>query len=48
MTTYRQSSNNSDDQVAIARFWTDNPRVSGLPSGHWFLLLAQVAEHLSG
>ena len=44
MTTYLQSSNNSEDQVAIARFWTDNPRVSGLPSGHWFLLLAQVAE----
>lgn len=48
MTTYRQSSINSEDQIAIARFWTDNPRLSGLPSGHWFLLLAQVAEEPLG
>ncbi len=44
MTTYRQSSANTAEQVAIARFWTDNPRLSGLPSGHWFLLLADLAE----
>ena len=44
MATYTQSTANTAEQVAIARFWTDNPRLSGLPSGHWFLLLAQVAE----
>lgn len=44
MATYRQSALNTDDQVAIARFWTDNPRLSGLPSGHWFLIMAQVAD----
>lgn len=43
MVTYRQSAVNTDDQIAIARFWTDNPRLSGLPSGHWFLLLASLA-----
>ena len=31
-------------QVAIARFWTDNPRLSGLPSGHWFLIVAQLID----
>lgn len=44
MATYQQSSANTSDQITIARFWTDNPRVSGLPSGHWFLLLADLAE----
>jgi hypothetical protein len=44
MTTYRQSSLNTAEQITIARFWTDNPRLSGLPSGHWFLLLAQLSE----
>lgn len=45
MTTYRQSSANTTEQIAVARFWTDNPRLSGLPSGHWFLLLADLAEN---
>jgi hypothetical protein len=44
MATYDQSAINTADQIAIARFWTDNPRLSGLPSGHWFLLLAQVVD----
>ena len=45
MATYRQSLVNTEEQIAIARFWTDNPRLSGLPSGHWFLLLADLAEN---
>ena len=48
LTTYRQSFANTDDQIAIARFWTDNPRLSGLPSGHWFLLLGHVVEQPLG
>ncbi|NNF56401.1 MAG: vanadium-dependent haloperoxidase [Acidimicrobiales bacterium] len=44
MATYRQSSVNTPDQIAIARFWTDNPRLSGLPSGHWFLVVADLAD----
>jgi len=34
----------TDEQRTIARFWTDNPRLSGLPSGHWLLLVSQVAD----
>lgn len=33
----------TDDHRAIARFWTDNPLLSGLPSGHWMLIVSQVA-----
>ncbi|MFW5471466.1 vanadium-dependent haloperoxidase [Knoellia sp. CPCC 206435] len=33
----------TDEQRAIARFWTDNPLLSGLPSGHWMLVVTQVA-----
>lgn len=44
MVTYKQSFANTDEQIAIARFWTDNPRLSGLPAGHWFLLLADVSQ----
>ena len=43
MAPYLQSAANTADQVAIARFWTDNPRLSGLPSGHWFLLYGSLA-----
>ena len=44
MAPYRQSFANTDVERAIARFWTDNPLLSGLPSGHWMLIVAQVAE----
>ncbi|WP_404384978.1 vanadium-dependent haloperoxidase [Knoellia locipacati] len=47
MTVYTTSghagSNLTDDQRALARFWTDNPLLSGLPSGHWMLVVSQVA-----
>lgn len=33
----------TDEQRAVARFWTDNPVQSGLPSGHWMLTVGQVA-----
>lgn len=42
--TYQQSLVNTDEQRAIARFWTDNPINSGLPSGHWLLAVSQFAE----
>ena len=49
MTTYRQRDANTDEQRAIARFWTDNPgsftpplgTPTGLPSGHWMQIAAQ-------
>ncbi|HSF98749.1 MAG TPA: vanadium-dependent haloperoxidase [Ornithinibacter sp.] len=43
-TTYQQSFANTDEQRAVARFWTDNPINSGLPSGHWLLAVSQFAE----
>jgi hypothetical protein len=42
--TYQQSFVNTDEQRAIARFWTDNPLNSGLPSGHWLLAVSQFAD----
>jgi hypothetical protein len=49
MVTYEQSKANTDEQRAIARFWTDNPgsftpplgAATGLPAGHWMLIGAQ-------
>ncbi|MDF2145525.1 vanadium-dependent haloperoxidase [Knoellia sp. p5-6-4] len=43
-TVYQTSKTLTDEQRAIARFWTDNPLLSGLPSGHWMLTVAQVAR----
>lgn len=43
-TVYRVGLNLTDEQRAIARFWTDSPLLSGLPSGHWFLVVSQVAD----
>ena len=42
--TYRTGLQLTDEQRAIARFWTDNPLVSGLPSGHWMLTALQVSR----
>ena len=49
MTTFSQRAANTDEQRAIARFWTDNPgsftpplgTPTGLPSGHWMQIAAQ-------
>ena len=44
MITYRASQVLTDEHRAIARFWTDNPLLSGLPSGHWMLAAQQFAR----
>jgi hypothetical protein len=44
LATYDASRRLTDEQRAIARFWTDNPRTSGLPSGHWMLIVKQVSR----
>lgn len=44
LAVYETSRLLTDEQRAIARFWTDNPRTSGLPSGHWMLIVAQVSR----
>ncbi|WP_336921570.1 vanadium-dependent haloperoxidase [Aquipuribacter sp. SD81] len=49
-----QSRRNGDEERAIARFWTDNPgsftpplgTPTGLPSGHWMLLVEQTSRLL--
>jgi membrane-associated phospholipid phosphatase len=41
---YRTSATLTDEQRAIARFWTDNPLLSGLPSGHWLLAVGGAAQ----
>ena len=50
MAVYRQSAVNTDEDRAIARFWTDNPgsftppagTPTGLPAGHWMLIATQA------
>jgi membrane-associated phospholipid phosphatase len=32
------------DQVAIARFWSDDPMLSPTPPGHWVSIVLQIAE----
>ncbi|GGI06109.1 hypothetical protein GCM10011354_17460 [Egicoccus halophilus] len=32
----------TDEHRSIAMFWRDNPITSGLPSGHWMLLVGQL------
>ncbi|MCA1783804.1 MAG: vanadium-dependent haloperoxidase [Dermatophilaceae bacterium] len=44
MVPYRVSATLTDEQRAIARFWTDNPLLSGLPSGHWLLAVGGAAQ----
>lgn len=46
MAVYRTGQQLTDEQRAIARFWTDNPLQSGLPSGHWMLIISQVSRQL--
>ncbi|MBW3627630.1 MAG: vanadium-dependent haloperoxidase [Actinobacteria bacterium] len=44
LATYEASRVLTDEHRRIARFWTDNPRTSGLPSGHWLLIVTQVSR----
>jgi hypothetical protein len=34
----------TDDQIAIARFWSDDPMLSVTPPGHWISILLQISE----
>jgi hypothetical protein len=47
MAVYDQWKANTDETRGIARFWTDNPLLSGLPAGHWLLIVTQFAEQHS-
>jgi hypothetical protein len=36
--------NLTDDQIAIAKFWSDDPMLSVTPPGHWISILLQLSE----
>jgi hypothetical protein len=42
---YETGKNNTPEQMAIARFWSDDPMLSMTPPGHWVSIAMQVAEH---
>ena len=42
---YDTVKNATPEQVAIARFWSDDPMLSMTPPGHWVSIALQVAEH---
>jgi hypothetical protein len=41
---YETVRNATPEQVAIARFWSDDPMLSMTPPGHWLSIALQVAE----
>jgi hypothetical protein len=41
---YEASKALSDEQVAIARFWSDDPMLSPTPPGHWIAIASQVLD----
>src|SRR5690606_7168549 len=41
---YETGKNATPEQVAIARFWSDDPMLSMTPPGHWVSIALQVAE----
>jgi hypothetical protein len=41
---YETGKNATPEQVAIARFWSDDPMLSMTPPGHWVSIALQVAD----
>ena len=41
---YETGKNATPEQMAIARFWSDDPMLSMTPPGHWVSIALQVAE----
>ena len=44
MEVYETSTSLTDDQKAIARFWSDDPMLSPTPPGHWVSISLQIFE----
>ena len=44
MEVYETSKSLTDDQKAIARFWSDDPMLSSTPPGHWISISLQIFE----
>ncbi len=42
MEVYETSKSLTDDQKAIARFWSDDPMLSPTPPGHWLSIALQI------
>src|SRR3569623_1695118 len=42
---YDTKNNLTPEQVAIARFWADDPMLSFTPPGHWISIVLQILEH---
>jgi hypothetical protein len=43
MEVYRTSQTLTEDQIRIARFWSDDPMLSPTPPGHWVSIVCQIA-----
>jgi len=41
---YETVKNATPEQIAVARFWSDDPMLSMTPPGHWLSIALQVAE----
>jgi hypothetical protein len=41
---YRTKNTLTDEQRAIARFWSDDPMLSPTPPGHWVSIVLQISE----
>jgi hypothetical protein len=44
MEVYETGKSATPEQIAIARFWSDDPMLSMTPPGHWVSIALQVAE----
>lgn len=44
MEVYETVRSLTDEQKAIARFWSDDPMLSPTPPGHWISIFLQIAE----
>ena len=44
MEVYETVRNLTDEQRAIARFWSDDPMLSPTPPGHWIAIVLQIFE----
>ncbi|MFN3607376.1 MAG: vanadium-dependent haloperoxidase, partial [Cypionkella sp.] len=42
MVVYQTSKSLTPDQIAIARFWSDDPMLSPTPPGHWLSIALQI------
>lgn len=44
MATYQASKTLTDEQIIIARFWSDDPMMSPTPPGHWVSIMLDIFD----